>query len=654
VWSGLEAERARTLIMAATNKFATPWGAISFFDRDTEIVQAERGYSRHLIPRRDSIASHVLLTDEVMTVLDARKVNSLSNYLKSTAEIKQDWRFVGNPLVTGNPKICFFAGAPLLSANSQVIGVFAIFGPEPRASFTAMQRRDLTGLSELATRDLTARRDVSSSIILQSSLTLQPGSCDGTTNSSRPTSSPPPSLEMESHRVHSVALRYHKALQNSVPRSRIIINSERRDACFQNVDYTPPNSDDSDEGPSPVLANFKGFGKNYKQLSLAALPNPPPSDIRTPDSPTFGDCPPNLGALQPGSFSVSDLTPLDRDQHPCIPGSHYTNDIGRSFGESRRCNNNFSSDDAVVFLTPHPNRPMEQISDTSSLSINSKAREALLDEALLLSERLDATFVDGAEQVLASASKAGEPGTGSINYEPTDYQDNLDIESAITSDLTSEEVHGSVDVQAEARFAAELWAKNLEFDAIYAVELIPRRKVMKLSELKAPGNVDTCILVAYGLPDPINFDIPIHLDVLRGSGAITWENKNAMPKEYSRGFMMPLLFENGMLDYLSSGVVFGAFRRRPDGIKESPNLRSAEVERLQQAANVLKGILSKSSALRRQSYGEVGPLPSTSPQPYPANEAIEVSQVSLDAGMATCARRKKPKNLMRWQLGGSD
>jgi hypothetical protein len=75
-WSSLEVEGARSLIMAATKKFATPWAAISFFDRNSEIVQAERGYSRHLIPRHESIASHVLLTDEVMTVFDTQKVIS--------------------------------------------------------------------------------------------------------------------------------------------------------------------------------------------------------------------------------------------------------------------------------------------------------------------------------------------------------------------------------------------------------------------------------------------------------------------------------------------------------------------------------------------------------------------------------------------------
>lgn len=76
IWSEPEAERARSLIKAANVQFDTPWGAISFFDTEMEIVQAERGYSRHFIPRPESIASHVLLTNEVMTILDTEKVGS--------------------------------------------------------------------------------------------------------------------------------------------------------------------------------------------------------------------------------------------------------------------------------------------------------------------------------------------------------------------------------------------------------------------------------------------------------------------------------------------------------------------------------------------------------------------------------------------------
>jgi len=541
--------------------------------------------------------------------------------------------------VAGDPKIRFFAGAPLLSANSQVIGVFAIFGPEPRASFSAVQRRDLAGLSELATQRLTAGRDVSPSIILQRSPGLQPASGDGgISNSPGPTSSPPLSLEMKSHRISSVALRYHNASENSMPRSRIIINSEGRDAPVQKGEHTPPDSGNSDAGPSP--AELKGNGKNYKQLSLAPSPNKPPNYIRTLESPTFGDIPSNFGPLQPRAL-LSDLDSLYQEQYPCRADFSRKDETRKSSAESKRVSNTFSSGDAAVLLTPHPNSTIEWNSHTSSLSINSGKRQTFPDEAPLLDDRLDITFIDKTDLDSASASDIGEPSPDSVNYETIHCHDALNM-NAFMSESTSPEVLGSVDVQAEARFAAELWAKNLEFDAVYAVELIPKRKLATQSELKAPGNVETRILVAYGLPDPINFDIPVHLNVLYGSGAITWENKNAVPKEYSLGFMMPLLFENGVLDYRSSGVVFGAFRRRSDGINELPNLRSAEVERLQEAATVLKDILRKSPWLRRPSQGEAGPLSSPSPQQYPANKAIEVSKDSLGAGMAMYARRKKP------------
>jgi hypothetical protein len=160
--------------------------------------------------------------------------------------------------VIGNPKIRFFAGAPLLSANSQVIGVFSIFSPEPRASFTAVQRRDLLGLSELATQQLTARGDLPTSTELHNSTLLQPGSCDGSaTNLYKSTSSPAPSLQIDSRRNSSVALRYHKGSKNATSRSRLFINSEGRDTHIYNGAHTPPSSDNSDAGPSPILVELK-------------------------------------------------------------------------------------------------------------------------------------------------------------------------------------------------------------------------------------------------------------------------------------------------------------------------------------------------------------------------------------------------------------
>jgi hypothetical protein len=522
-----------------------------------------------------------------------------------------------------------------------VIGVFSIFSPEPRASFTAVQRRDLLGLSELATQQLTAREDLPSSIELHTSALLQPGSCDGgATNLYKSTSSPALSLEIDSRRNPSVALRYHKGSQNATSRSRLFINSEGRDTHICNGAHTPPSSDNSDAGPSPILVELNGFGKNHKQLSLATLPNQLPNDSRTPDSPIFADLSPNSGSLLSGALSTN-LDYLDPESNPYRADFFYMHNATESVARFRRRSISFSSDDAADLLTPDPNSPIEYVSGTSSLSANLEGRESLLEEAPIFGERLDAAFTNENEVVSAPVPETRDRYFNSINHEAIHYQDGLDMSSAVTPNLEPQKVHGLVDFQAEARFAAELWAKNLEFDAIYAVELIPKRKDMRHSKLTTPGRVETRILVAYGLPDPIKFDIPIHLDVLSGSGAITWKSKNATPKEYSRGFMMPLLFENGILDYRSSGVVFGAFRRRPE------NFKSTEVERLQQAANVLKDILSKWPLLRRPSQDKVEPLPNPTPQPYPSNEVLEVSKISFDAGMTACVRRRKPENPVR-------
>lgn len=556
---------------------------------------------------------------------------------------------MGNPLVTGNPKIRFFAGAPLLSSNSQVIGVFAVFSPEPRRNFTPMQRRDLTSISELATRDLTAKGEGQTGISDQSSPTLQ-GTChDGGASSSRPASSLQSSIKSKRYGISPVAFQYHKTpqegkSQDNNSRSRVFIASESQDMSLQNLNYTPPTSDDSDAGPSTILEVPKGFGKNRKQLSLAAWSNQPQDPMETPDSPTFGGLAPQPGKPQPRAFSLSDLTSVDQKPLPRTPDVDYMNDSSsRSPVEYRRNKATFSPEGAVVLLTPHPNSPFEQISDISSVLFDTKERGALLDKAVLFGEILDAKLLEECELSSISTPEAKQHAVDAVKND-----ENHLMKSSFSANLTPRKVDGLVGIQAEARFAAELWAKNLTLDIIYAVELIPKWIFMSESELKVPGNVETRILVSYGLDDMTDFDIPIHLKVLRGSGAMTWQNDDGIPKEYSRGFMMPLVFEDGMLNYRSSGVVFGAFRRTPDGIKESPRLKSAEVDRLIQAANVLKDILAKSPSLRWPNQCEREPPSMPSPQPHLENKAIEVGKYSLDACTARftgtrkrCRRRLK-------------
>ena len=57
----------------------------------------------------------------------------------------------------GDPKIRFFAGAPMMTCSGAVIGVFAIFGYEPREEFTVMQRNRLTNYSSTTMSNIMPR-----------------------------------------------------------------------------------------------------------------------------------------------------------------------------------------------------------------------------------------------------------------------------------------------------------------------------------------------------------------------------------------------------------------------------------------------------------------------------------------------------------------
>ena len=56
------------------------------------------------------------MSDKVMVVPDAT----------------EDKRFVENPLVTGDPKIRFYAGAPLITPEGHGIGTLCVIDREPR------------------------------------------------------------------------------------------------------------------------------------------------------------------------------------------------------------------------------------------------------------------------------------------------------------------------------------------------------------------------------------------------------------------------------------------------------------------------------------------------------------------------------------------
>jgi signal transduction histidine kinase len=94
-----------------------PIALISLVDKDRQWFKSHHGIDAEETHRQHSFCSHAILNpNEAFIVPDSRIDN----------------RFKDNPLVTGNPKIVFYAGIPLLSNNGYGLGTFCIIDVKPR------------------------------------------------------------------------------------------------------------------------------------------------------------------------------------------------------------------------------------------------------------------------------------------------------------------------------------------------------------------------------------------------------------------------------------------------------------------------------------------------------------------------------------------
>ena len=70
-----------------------------------------------------------------------------------------DARFTENPLVTGEPFIRFYAGAPLVADDGVPLGSLCVIDTVPRAGLTPLQRQGLATLAEAVMARLRDSRD---------------------------------------------------------------------------------------------------------------------------------------------------------------------------------------------------------------------------------------------------------------------------------------------------------------------------------------------------------------------------------------------------------------------------------------------------------------------------------------------------------------
>jgi PAS domain S-box-containing protein len=108
----------------------TPIAIVNLIDGDRQFFKAEFGVGVDAPPLAMSFCAHALLEDAFLLVPDTTR----------------DPRFAGNPLVTGDPRIRFYAGALLQTKDGHAIGTLCVLDYRPR-TLTEVQERALRVLA---------------------------------------------------------------------------------------------------------------------------------------------------------------------------------------------------------------------------------------------------------------------------------------------------------------------------------------------------------------------------------------------------------------------------------------------------------------------------------------------------------------------------
>lgn len=122
---------------------STPISLITLVDRDRQWFKSRVGLGLAETPREVSFCAHAILQNGLMIVPDTQ----------------QDPRFADNPLVTGDPHLRFYAGAPLLTSSGEALGTLCVMDHQPRR-MDGEEQEALAALARQVMAQLELRREI--------------------------------------------------------------------------------------------------------------------------------------------------------------------------------------------------------------------------------------------------------------------------------------------------------------------------------------------------------------------------------------------------------------------------------------------------------------------------------------------------------------
>jgi PAS domain S-box-containing protein len=134
------------IVRLAAEAFDAPIAVVNLIAGDRQWFKAEVGIGARELPLDVSICAHAILQDDMMVIADTRL----------------DSRFTGNPLITAEDGLRFYAGALLKTPDGLPIGTVCVLDRKPRAGgITGFQRLTLEVLARQVMTLLELRRALS-------------------------------------------------------------------------------------------------------------------------------------------------------------------------------------------------------------------------------------------------------------------------------------------------------------------------------------------------------------------------------------------------------------------------------------------------------------------------------------------------------------